>query len=151
MLYLGENFGIGLLSEVTYKLSSLFLKDFLPQFVQPAHLFFLSQIRLAVLGLPLEKTNMYSKTCEYLLPVLLAGKVAPFFSYNIVSCNFKPHSSMKYNACLNDVPVSLPSYVASPTTQTITPPFANFLVNNFAISSKGNEYILCLSFLMLPL
>ena len=46
----------------------------------------------------------------------------------------------KYNACLKLVPVSLPFIVASPTTQTTTPPCFMILNNSFAIFSNSKEY-----------
>jgi hypothetical protein len=55
-----------------------------------------------------------------------------------VSCKLKPHS-IKNNACLKLVPVSLPSIVASPTTQTTTPPSLVTLYNSFAIVSKSKS------------
>jgi hypothetical protein len=57
----------------------------------------------------------------------------------IVSCKLKP-ISLKYKACLKLVPVSLPFIVASPITQTITPPFFVTRNNSFAIFSKSKTY-----------
>ena len=90
---------------------------------------------LNVLGLPLEKTNIYSNAGSYLL--LDCGSV--LLLHIIVSCKKKPHCSTKKIDCLNDVKVSLPFTVASFITQTNTPPSLVTLYNSFAISSNGNE------------
>ena len=60
------------------------------------------------------------------------------FCHIIVSCKLNP-ISLKYNACLKLVPVSLPFIVWSPTTQTTTPPFLVILNNSFAMFSKSHE------------
>ena len=52
--------------------------------------------------------------------------------------NIKP-MSLKYNACLKEVNVSLPFTVASSTTQTTTPPCLVILHNSFATFSKSKE------------
>src|SRR5699024_12413299 len=96
---------------------SLPLCVFLPQFVCPAHLFSLSQIKFPVPIFPLVNTNIYSNICVYLLESLLAGNDDVFFSCIIVSCRLKP-ASINFNACLTLLPDSLPLIVASPTTQT---------------------------------
>ena len=53
-----------------------------------------------------------------------------------VSCRLKP-TSLKNKACLNEVPVSLPLIVASPTTQTTTPPCFVTRYNSLATASKS--------------
>jgi hypothetical protein len=47
---------------------------------------------------------------------------------------------MKYKACLNDVPLSDPLTVLSPTTHTTTPPAFVTLNNCLAIVSKSKVY-----------
>ena len=66
MLFRGENSGVGfwvlVLSSPSLPLN---VPPFLPQGTQPAHLFFLSQMRFDVLGFaPLEKTNMGEFCCD---------------------------------------------------------------------------------------
>src|SRR5574344_1342891 len=85
----------------------------------------------AVLGFPLLKINIYSNMFSYLFIDPMDEQFCLF--HIIVSCRLKP-ISLKYNACLNDVPVSLPLIVASPTTHTTTPPCFVTRYNSFAIS-----------------
>ena len=63
----------------------------------PPHKLCLSQIKLCVFGLPLLKTNIYSKICVYLFDFAFAGYVLLFFSKIMVSCSLNP-ASMKVNA-----------------------------------------------------
>ena len=101
----------------------------------PAHLFFLSQIRFTLFGVPLLKINIYSKQAIYLF--LCVKGLA--FCQIMVSWRLKPQS-INHNACLNDVPVSLPLMVASPITQTTTPPSAVTRYNSFAMALNFSKF-----------
>src|SRR5699024_6916107 len=84
---------------------------------------------------PLVNTNIYSKV--WLYRIVLGNGAYPL-SYIIVSWSLNP-ISLKNNACLNDVPVSLPFTVASPTTHTTTPPSFVTRYNSSAIPSKSHS------------
>src|SRR5699024_7035297 len=99
ILFLGDFFGTGFIFLVSFKIPSLPLCVFLPQFVCPVHLFSLSQIKFPVPIFPLANTNIYSNICVYLLESLLAGNDDVFFSYILVLCSLKT-ASINFIYCL---------------------------------------------------